>query len=143
MPTTRTRSAVATTTTRARSGTRAAAAIARPTGQLVWAGAPPGGKSYELFQAASGWQMYLLNNVGGVITRTLIKATSPELMTFFQSYLMQHPPTALRNRSVARSATNAIPAASGSISTAASGGASAQRRVRKRVSVNRTTVTAS
>src|SRR5579862_3755183 len=113
MPPRTTGSATATRTRRARSGTstRALSAAVRPTGQLIWAGAPPGGKSFELFESASGqWQMYLLINNGGTISRSLIKPNSPELMIMFQTYLAQHPPIRLANRSVARTAANAVPA---------------------------------
>jgi hypothetical protein len=129
--------------TRARSGTKVAAAIsARPTGQLVWAGAPPGGTSYEMFQTATGWQFYLLSNVGGQITRTVMGKKEPALMQFFQIYLAQHPPLKLANRSVARNAGNAIPANGVAIGAGSGTTAVKRRAARSRVSVNRTATAA-
>lgn len=126
------------TMTRARSGTKVSAAIsARPTGQLVWAGAPPGGTSYEMFESASGWSFYLLSNVGGQITRTVMGKKEPALMQFFQIYLAQHPPLKLANRSVARNAGNAIPANGIGAGTV---GSAVKRRAARRVSVTRSAV---
>jgi len=115
--------------------------MARPTGQLVWAGAPPGGTSYEMFQTASGWQFYLLTNTNGQITRTLMGKKEPALLQFFQIYLAQHPPIALRNRSVARNAANTIPVSG--VSTNSVGATAVKRRAARRVSVTRQAATVS
>jgi len=131
--------------TRVQSGTRAAAprrtsaAIAKPTGQLVWAGAPPGGMSFELYQAASGtWQMFLINNSGGAITRTIMGKREPELMQFFQIYLQQHPPIRLANRSVRATTANTIPASQG----VGTNSVAVKRATRRRVAVTRSTISA-
>jgi hypothetical protein len=140
MPRPRATSSTATMT-RPRSGTNASAAIsARPTGQLVWAGAPPGGTSYEMFQTASGWQFYLLTNTGGQITRTVMGKKEPALMQFFQIYLAQHPPLKLANRSVARNAGNGIPA--NGITVGAATGTAVRRRAARRVTVTRSATAA-
>lgn len=139
MPRAKTASA---TMTRPRSGTTRTRIVAvRPAGQLMWSGAPPGGTTFEMYQAASGWQFFKVVTSGGTITRALIKPRDAELMICFQAYLMQHPPHEMANRSVARTRANAIPA-NGIASTASTGTVVTRRRVARRVSVNRSAVAA-
>ncbi len=138
------------TTSRPRSGTRPAAVIPRANAQqIIWQGASLDGQHiFRLTRAGLVWQLQQAT-LGTAATLSFKPVTTAEmyLLAFAamgtQYAVMFVPGTAslAANRSIPRTTANAIPATR-STNNAAPSGTVAKRRVRSRVSVNRSAVAA-